>query len=154
QTDLGMALPVSVAGTTTGDPSNLSSNCGTVGGQLSTIPTAGGLVAPDAEYQWTPPRTAIYAIDTFGSSFDTIVSVRDATCAGPELTCNDDAIGLQSEVHVPLSAGQTVIVVVDGYGRSNGPYALHIDRFPSCGDGVLDPGEQCDDGNRTGGDGC
>jgi cysteine-rich repeat protein len=25
---------------------------------------------------------------------------------------------------------------------------------PACGDGVLDPGEQCDDGNITGGDGC
>jgi fibro-slime domain-containing protein len=25
---------------------------------------------------------------------------------------------------------------------------------PSCGDGALDPGEQCDDGNTTGGDGC
>ena len=23
-----------------------------------------------------------------------------------------------------------------------------------CGDGIMDPGEQCDDGNRTGGDGC
>jgi fibro-slime domain-containing protein len=27
-------------------------------------------------------------------------------------------------------------------------------RVPACGDAVLDSGEQCDDGNRTGGDGC
>jgi cysteine-rich repeat protein len=25
---------------------------------------------------------------------------------------------------------------------------------PRCGDGILDPGEMCDDGNTTGGDGC
>jgi cysteine-rich repeat protein len=24
----------------------------------------------------------------------------------------------------------------------------------TCGDGTLDPGEQCDDGNKTDGDGC
>lgn len=27
-------------------------------------------------------------------------------------------------------------------------------KYPACGDGVLDPGEQCDDGNTTSGDGC
>lgn len=27
-------------------------------------------------------------------------------------------------------------------------------RVPSCGDGILDPGEECDDGNGVGGDGC
>ena len=27
-------------------------------------------------------------------------------------------------------------------------------KYPACGDGVVDPGEQCDDGNTTSGDGC
>jgi cysteine-rich repeat protein len=27
-------------------------------------------------------------------------------------------------------------------------------KYPLCGDGVVDPGEQCDDGNTTSGDGC
>ncbi len=27
-------------------------------------------------------------------------------------------------------------------------------KYPQCGDGVVDPGEQCDDGNTTSGDGC
>ena len=26
--------------------------------------------------------------------------------------------------------------------------------FPRCGDGILDAGEACDDGNTAGGDGC
>jgi len=27
-------------------------------------------------------------------------------------------------------------------------------RCPACGDGIIDPGEVCDDGNRVNGDGC
>jgi cysteine-rich repeat protein len=34
---------------------------------------------------------------------------------------------------------------------SAGPSSLEL---PACGNGVLDPGEVCDDGNRVGGDGC
>ena len=154
-TDLGMTLPVSVAGTTTDAPNSVhGSSCGSVMGQLTTLPGGGGSVSSDAEYQWTAPRTATYAIDTFGALFDTVLSVRNATCSGDELACNDDAMGLQSQVRLALSAGQTIMVVVEGYGRSNGLYSLNIDRFPSCGDGVLDPGEQCDDGNGASGDGC
>ena len=40
---------------------------------------------------------------------------------------------------------------------SNGPVGTSIDievGEPACGDGVLDPGEQCDDGNVTAGDHC
>ncbi|MDC3961601.1 hypothetical protein KEG38_47725 [Polyangium jinanense] len=38
-------------------------------------------------------------------------------------------------------------VLVDGTGGSGGV-------TPGCGDGALDPGEKCDDGNDTVGDGC
>jgi cysteine-rich repeat protein len=35
------------------------------------------------------------------------------------------------------------------------PSACRLDcTFPACGDGILDGGEVCDDGNTTGGDGC
>ena len=41
--------------------------------------------------------------------------------------CNDDAVGLQSALTVPLVQGQTVIVVVDGWGPSSaGDYTLNI----------------------------
>jgi len=154
-TDLGMTLPVSVAGTTSGAPNSLGgSACGMLVAHLTILPGGGGSASPDVEYQWTAPRTATYAIDTFGSAFDTVLSVRDGTCAGNELACNDDAIGVQSEVQLALRAGQAVMVIVEGYGWSSGPYALHIDRAPTCGDGVLDPGEECDDDNVAGGDGC
>lgn len=39
------------------------------------------------------------------------------------------------------------VLVDDGTGGSGGA-------IPGCGDGALDPGESCDDGNDTAGDGC
>ena len=35
----------------------------------------------------------------------------------------------------------------------NTPLGIALE-LPSCGDGVLDPGEECDDGNNDDGDGC
>jgi hypothetical protein len=49
--------------------------------------------------------------------------VRDLTCAGAELACNDDAGDLSSLVQVNLAAGQTIVLVADGGG---GPYQLNI----------------------------
>ncbi|MFN8545336.1 MAG: hypothetical protein U0807_14165 [Candidatus Binatia bacterium] len=53
--------------------------------------------------------------------------------------------------------GRTVLlvgrsVVVAAPGDAAGPGAVYL--FTPCGDGALDPGEQCDDGNTASGDGC
>lgn len=117
QTNLGNVLPVTVTGSTTG----LSD---TVGGALC---GTRGDYAPDAAYQWTAPSAGTYVIHTHGSSFDTMLYVREESCNGVELTCNDDAGGsVQSEVAVTLAAGQTIVVVVDGYGTASGNYVLTI----------------------------
>jgi hypothetical protein len=44
--------------------------------------------------------------------------------------CNDDAVGLQSEVTVPLSAGESVIVVVGAFDAryDSGDYVLSVRR--------------------------
>jgi hypothetical protein len=49
-------------------------------------------------------------------------------CDGPELACNDD-IGpgaRHSRVNVELQQGQTVIVIVDGFGREGGEFNLTV----------------------------
>lgn len=56
-----------------------------------------------------------------------MIEVLAPDCAGAEVACNDDFIGLQSEVVVALQAGETVIVVVDGYNANAGDYQLTID---------------------------
>ncbi|MFH2006416.1 MAG: DUF4215 domain-containing protein [bacterium] len=51
------------------------------------------------------------------------------------------------------AAGSTYYLVVDGYQGAVGDYQLSV-TCGVCGDGNLDPGEDCDDGNTVDGDGC
>jgi cysteine-rich repeat protein len=60
-------------------------------------------------------------------------------------------------VSPPGEAPDTVDVTVVTVGGTSATSAA--DRFtyivtPTCGDGTIDPGEQCDDGNTISGDGC
>ena len=56
---------------------------------------------------------------------DTILSVLDG-CGGLELDCNDDTVGLTSEVTIDLAAGQSVILVVDGFDGEMGPITVSV----------------------------
>lgn len=91
------------------------------------MPTCGASNSPERTFEFTAPETRMYELNTFGSLYDTVLAVRDAACEGAELACNDDAMSLQSQVFVELAAGQTVVVVVDGFGYGNaGPFMLTI----------------------------
>src|SRR5690606_34137279 len=49
----------------------------------------------------------------------------------------------------------TYYLIVDGAAQTAGEYDLTINfTAPVCGDGALNPGEDCDDGNTSQGDGC
>jgi hypothetical protein len=92
------------------------------------MPGCGASDSPERTYSFTAPESAMYELNTFGSLYDTVLAVRDATCDGAELACNDDwGGGVESQVFVELAAGQTVVVVVDGFGMgSAGPFTLNI----------------------------
>ncbi len=79
-------------------------------------------------YSFTAPASGMYTFDTFGTQFDTILHVHSGSCGGAEIACNDDSsMGTDSEVSVQLAAGQTVVIMVDGYGSSSeGPFTLHV----------------------------
>jgi hypothetical protein len=117
QTDLGSTVPTSYTGTTTGAQNLMGgASCG-----------GGGNNAPDASFLFTAPASGSYQIDTLGSAFDTVLYVRDGSCSGPQLACNDDGTGtLQSVVTVGLSAGQSVVIVVDGFSTRSGGFTLNI----------------------------
>ncbi len=112
-TDLGSTVPQTVTGSTAGLTSTL------------TPPCAGG-AAPDATFSFTAPASGTYNINTFGSAYDTVLYLNDGTCGGALLACNDDTGALQSDVTVPLTAGQTIVIVVDGYGIDSGSFTLNI----------------------------
>ena len=98
-----------------------------------------------------------------GSGYDTMLYLRTDSCTGAELACDDDfGGGVQSQVTVRLSAGQTVFVFMDGFGMSSGSYVLNIrnmlgseigacfDRVDNDGDGLTD----CADPDCTAEPGC
>lgn len=66
-------------------------------------------------------------LDTDGSDFDTVLYVRADACgdAQAELACNDDELGIQSQVALMATPGVTYYVVVDGYNRS-GEFVLNM----------------------------
>jgi hypothetical protein len=69
----------------------------------------------DAGIYWVAPEAGYYSIDTFGSSFDTVLGVVSAECDGAELACNDDGgEAPHSELVRQFAAGEGVVLVVDG----------------------------------------
>jgi hypothetical protein len=70
------------------------------------------------------PHAGEYTFDTLGSSIDTVLSVHDGDCFGPELTCNDDANGVTSRVQVMLNENQQVMLRVDSFVVGGGPYIV------------------------------
>lgn len=128
--DLVLAGPGTVTGSTVGAPDLLAPSCGGPG-------------APERTIAFTPAETAIWVFDTVGSSFDTVLSLLD-DCGGSEFACDDDApdtVG-PSLIAVPITAGDTVVAVVDGLDGAQGDFALNVAKAPDdeldCRDGLDD----------------
>lgn len=123
-TDLGNTIPQNASGTTVGGDNTESSTCG-------------GDFSADTLYEFTAPQAGLYQFDTFGSTLDTVLYLVAGSCGGAELDCSDDYVTgtTDSRVIEGMSAGQTVIVGVDGNGV--GPYELNVDLVPCPDDNVL-----------------
>jgi len=95
---------------------------GSTAGRLDLVQgsCAGLSSGPEVVYAFTAPANATYVVSTLGSAIDTILSVR-SNCAAPnsELACNDDAVGLTSEVQFDGRAGVEYAIIVDGYGEND-----------------------------------
>jgi stigma-specific protein Stig1 len=113
ETNIGSVVPQTLTGSTTGAADLIATSCIGAG-------------APERTYGFTAPMTATYAFDTFGSSYDTVLEIRNGGCGGQPIGCNDDSGGLQSQVIANLTSGQAVTIVVDGFGASFGSYVLHV----------------------------
>lgn len=125
----------------------------------------------DDEPCWAPGRNAFFAVTApvagvlrataRSTAFDVVLGLRKPTCvlAGPAFACaNDSGKGNEETLAMPVAAGETLWIVVDGKTANDfGRFSLDVTIDPSgCGDGFFVPSatEECDDGNVTGGDGC
>jgi ELWxxDGT repeat protein len=118
---LGSVLGDAVArGDTCGRPDEVAPTCG------------GGKASADHAYTWTAPSTGTFTFTTAGSSQNTVLQVNDLA-TGTALGCNDDVAGtLQSSVSVSLTAGQSVLVSVEGFGGGCGAFTLNIQGLLDC----------------------
>ncbi|MFP6683081.1 MAG: DUF4215 domain-containing protein, partial [Polyangiaceae bacterium] len=111
-------------------------------------------------HRYTATATASYSFMTVspmgGSMLDTVLwAYNDCLNAGAaaQIACNDDYDFQHffSRIIRVLEKDETIFIVVAGsiYQGSSpaGPYTLIVKQNGSCGDGSVDVGEQCDDGN-------
>lgn len=88
--------------------------------------------SPNIWYCYTATCDGAAAISLCGSGYDTKIAVYDGCTCAPlpaELACNDDACGLQSEVRIPVTAGNQYLIEVGGYGSNTGSGILNITCF-------------------------
>lgn len=123
-----------------GGPRPMGTGCGTSSGNSAlyyavTIPPGATMVAQTAP------------------SFDIVLLVQNA-CGDGACTLRTDLSPERATLTNSTAAPASHIVAVHNYSSSgNGTYDISFG-FGTCGDGVLDSIEQCDDGNTTASDGC
>ncbi|MGD8787385.1 MAG: serine protease [Phycisphaerales bacterium] len=79
----------------------------------------------DVWYIFTPTQSGLVSISLSGSSFDTTLAVYDE-CGGTELACNDDAVGLQSEIAMQVETGSSYLIRIAGFDHDTGDYVLTL----------------------------
>lgn len=87
------------------------------------------MTSPNIWYVYTPSVTGNATISLCGSSYDTKMAVYDGYSCSPlptQLACNDDACGLQSEILIPVVAGQQYLIEVGGYSSNVGDGILNV----------------------------
>ena len=119
-----------VTGTTDGEPHSTTASCSFL---VIGHPTY------DYSYSWVPDSEGTYCITTDESTFDTVLSVWNATCS-EELACDDDggttpidgSFVRTSAIEFVATAGERYIILVDGNHRDSdfGSFTLDVASGP------------------------
>lgn len=117
------SLPYTDNGTTVGFANDYDAVC-----------PYGGSTAPDVVYKFTPGVNLNVNMTLCNSGYDTKLYVFDNVCSGAPVACNDDdscTLSFRSALtNVPMVAGHTYYIVVDGYGNYSGAYTLAVSGAP------------------------
>jgi hypothetical protein len=92
---------------------------------------AGGKKIATAWYSFTPSVNGGFIADTFGSSYDTVLSVWTGSPGSfTQVACNDDTSGTQSQVGISVTAGVTYYFMVSAYSTA-GTLVFHLTTIPA-----------------------
>lgn len=118
--------------------------------------SCGGASGTEAVYVVTSDMSGFMRVN-LTSTFDSMLYARRACDdAKTEVACNDATGNAGGDsILVSVTKGEPMYLFVDGYAGSTGAFTLDIDiQEPSCGNGLIEVPETCDDGNTAPGDGC
>jgi hypothetical protein len=107
--------------------------------------------SPDVVYQVNVATEGTLTYSLVGSgTFDPSLSLLQDCASGTQLACSPGPVSGKEDI----PAG-TYTFVIDGSAGSAGDYTFSLDlEAPVCGDGVQNPGEECDTGMPPKTDGC
>lgn len=143
---LSQGFTVHIDGTLTGAADDLTTFCG------DELADPGN---PDVVYQLDVAADISLNIQVATAAFDPALSLRLLTCTVESSgdACLDFGASAES-TSVSLATG-TYWIVVDSADGNVGDFTLDlVATAPACGDGVLNAGEQCDEGGAAADDGC
>ena len=83
---------------------------------------------PEAVFEYRPTEDGLICVDTHGSDFDTVLSIRTGACEGTgcsEIGCNDDAQQRTSALQFQAVTTGSYFIIVDGY-NNGGRFRLNI----------------------------
>ncbi len=96
----------------------------------------GGTIGADVWYAFTATEDALL-VASLGAGggtadFDTVLAVFSGSCGAlVEQACNDDAIGLASQLTLLVSAGTTYLIEVGGWNGDSGDFTLSLSTVPA-----------------------
>ena len=83
-------------------------------------------------YSYTPPAPGLLTVDTFGSSYNTILAAYTGSCGSmTEAACNDDAGGAQSSITMQVTPGTTYSFLVSAFSSDGGALTFHASFAPA-----------------------
>lgn len=143
--DLAQDDEVFVQGTMAGSTDDYTTFCGDADG-MPNLSYADVVYAVDI----AESCTATFTLEG-QAGFDGVLGLRTVSCTADDFCSNT---GSPESVRTHVEAG-TVYLIVSDANDSNAGFTLGAScATPACGDSVLNPDEDCDDGNTTEGDGC
>ena len=78
-------------------------------------------------YRFTAPTNGTVGVNTYGSTYDTILAAYTGSCpALTQVACNDDSVGAQSRIAFQAAAGTTYYFQVTAYRNDGGVLVFQL----------------------------